>query len=355
MSAVKKPEYGVNDLQTQYPGIAREWDYEKNGDLKPNMVTYGASYNAWWKCDIGHSWQSPVNRRTSQSSDCPYCGNRKVLLGFNDLQTKFPEIAKEWNHEKNGNLKPNEVLYGSHKKVWWICGNRHEWEAPIDRRTGKTKSKCPYCSGHYMTKGKNDLLTTHPEIAAEWDYEKNGDLTPDMAAVASHTKVWWKCANGHGWEAPVYRRTGKSKAGCPYCSGHFLLKGVNDLQTVYPEVAKEWNWEKNGDLKPDMVAGSSNQKVWWKGGCGHEWKATVNSRTGRRRNGCPICANQEVLTGYNDLKTVYPEIAKEWNYEKNGELKPDKIVYGSNRIVWWKCEKVHEWKASVNHRVNRHD
>ena len=351
----RKLEQGINDFQSLFPEIAKDWDYEKNGELKPNMITYGSAYNVWWKCSIGHSWQSTVNRRTNQASGCPYCTNRKLLIGFNDFQTREPEVAEEWNYEKNGDLKPSDILVGSHQKVWWKCKKDHEWQAPIDRRTGKTKSKCPYCTKHYMAKGENDLLTTYPDIADEWVFEKNGDLKPDMVATASHEVVWWKCDNGHEWQAPVYRRTGKGKSGCPYCSGHFLLKGMNDLQTSFPEIVNEWNWEKNGELKPDMVAGSTNKKVWWKGVCGHEWQATVNSRTGRSKNGCPICANIEVLVGYNDLQSVYPDIAKEWNYEKNGDLKPDAIVYGSNKRVWWRCEKGHEWKTTPNHRVNRHD
>ena len=236
---------GINDLQTLFPSIAAEWNYDKNGDLKPDMVTYGSGRNVWWKCEIGHGWQATINRRTNQKSGCPICSNREVLSGFNDLLTVFPEVAEEWDYEKN-EIKPSEILFGSHAKVWWKCKEGHCWEAPLDRRTGKTKSQCPYCTNHYMTKGVNDLRTTKPELLEEWDYKKNGDLKPEELSKGSHQVVWWKCREGHSWSTPVYRRTGKEKSGCPYCSGHFFLKGMNDLQLLYPEIATEWNYEKNG-------------------------------------------------------------------------------------------------------------
>ena len=70
------------------------------------------------------------------------------------------------------------------------------------------------------------------------------------------------------------------------------------MATVNPELAKEWNYEKNKgaingigqDIStPDRVMSSSSQKVWWKCSKGHEWMATVNSRECKR--GCPFCAN----------------------------------------------------------------
>ena len=44
-------------------------------------------------------------------------GNR-VLAGFNDLASRFPEIAAEWS-EKNYPLRPDEVTAFSNKKAWW--------------------------------------------------------------------------------------------------------------------------------------------------------------------------------------------------------------------------------------------
>ena len=127
-----------------------------------------------------------------------------------------------------------------------------------------------------------------------------------------------------------------------------LVKGVNDLATVNPTLAEEWNYEKNSSFTPDQVTAGSNKKVWWKCNKGHEWEATVESRS---RNGCPYCSGKKALKGFNDLVTTSPTLAEKWNYEKNGTLTPDQVTAGSGKKVWWKCEHGHEWEATVCNRT----
>ena len=162
----------------------------------------------------------------------------------------------------------------------------------------------------------------------------------------SNYNVWWKCEKGHEWQAVICDRN-KGK-GCPYCSGRKVLKGYNDLAAINPKLASEWNYDKNGDLKPEDFTANSGVKVWWKCGKGHEWQAKIADRNKGR--GCPTCSNQKVLKGYNDLVTINPELASEWNYEMNGDLKPEDFTAGSNKKVWWKCDKGHEWQAMVGSR-----
>ena len=127
-----------------------------------------------------------------------------------------------------------------------------------------------------------------------------------------------------------------------------LIIGKNDLSTVNPALAKEWNYEKNGELKPEQFTANSNKKIWWKCSKGHEWQASIYSRN--NGNGCPTCAGQKVLQGETDLATVNPKLASEWNYEKNGDLAPKDFMANSHRKVWWKCSKGHEWQATINNR-----
>ena len=126
------------------------------------------------------------------------------------------------------------------------------------------------------------------------------------------------------------------------------MKGFNDLATVRPDIASEWNDSKNQDLKPNEVTSHSGKKVWWKCLKGHEWQATIASRTDGC--GCPICSNRKVKKGYNDLETLYPELAKEWHPDKNDALKPSQITPGSSIKVWWKCPQGHEWIAPISNR-----
>ena len=113
-------------------------------------------------------------------------------------------------------------------------------------------------------------------------------------------------------------------------------------------MAKEWNYEKNGNLKPEDFTASSGKKVWWKCSKGHEWETTISNR--HRGTGCPVCSGNKVLSGYNDLMTVNPTLAAEWNYEKNNGLTPEDVMPNSGQKVWWKCSQGHEWQAIIQDR-----
>lgn len=256
------------------------------------------------------------------------------------------ELMAEWNWEKNieFDFDPKLLTVGSGKKVWWKCSKGHEWQATIDRRSqGKG---CPYCSGRNAIKGKNDLQTVNPALSKEWNYDKNNGLTPTDVLPSSNKKVWWKCGKGHEWQAMI--RSRNDGRGCPYCSGRHAVNGKNDLQTVNPVLATEWNYERNCGLMPMDVLPNSNKKVWWKCSKGHEWQSTVANRN--NGNGCPYCLGRYAVKGENDLQTVNPALAKEWNYEKNDDLKPEEFTANSNKDVWWKCSKGHVWHASIANR-----
>lgn len=261
--------------------LMRQWDYEKNGDLMPELLSQGSNKKVWWKCDKGHSWAISPNHRKC-GSGCSICRNKQVLAGYNDLASKNPELVKEWDYQKN-KLLPENCNFMSNRKVWWLCGKGHSWEASVSNRTRLSRG-CPYCARQKAIKGDNDLLTTNPELAAEWDYEKNGEKKPDMVMAGSNQKVWWKCQSGHSWMASVYSR---KHNGCPYCSGRTALSGINDLATLFPKLAAEWDYEKNGEVTPNIITVQSNQKFWWKCRNGHSWKTTPCNRY--RGTGCPIC------------------------------------------------------------------
>ena len=272
---------GINDLATLMPELANEWNYEKNGTLKPCDVKPGSSKNVWWKCSLGHEWKMLVRSRTA-GCGCPYCSNRQLLPGFNDLATKMPHIATEWNQSKNGALKPEHIGPWSRRKVWWTCNHGHNYYTSVLLR--KEGYGCPYCSSHKLLPGFNDLATKAPDVVFDWNYERNGNMTPEMVMPMSIRKVWWKCCRGHEYEMTIHSRVeGK---GCPYCSGNKVLPGYNDLATRLPGVAESWDYERNGNLTPQMVTAKSSRRVWWRCKNGHEWLAKIDSR---EEHGCPYC------------------------------------------------------------------
>ena len=105
-----------------------------------------------------------------------------------------------------------------------------------------------------------------------------------------------------------------------------LIIGENDLSTVRPDLAQEWHPTKNEDISPSLVTCGNNKKVWWKCAKGHEWEAVISDRV--RGNGCPFCSGRRAIKGKTDLATVNPELAEEWNYDRNDDLRPIDVSYG---------------------------
>ena len=130
-----------------------------------------------------------------------------------------------------------------------------------------------------------------------------------------------------------------------------LIKGKNDLATLRPDLLKEWDCEKN-IIKPSEILCNSTKKVWWICSKGHSWKAQVRNRTSKNE-GCPICANKKILSGYNDLSTSHPDLLNEWDYEKN-TVNPTEISFGYRKKIWWKCDKGHNWEGYIYNRLKGH-
>lgn len=258
------------------------------------------------------------------------------------------KLVAEWHPTKNGDLTPKDVLPKSSKKVWWQCQKGHEWQAVIAKRSNGTN--CPYCSGNKVCTD-NSLQFLYPEIASEWSYENNIDITPNNVTAFSGKKVWWKCEKGHEWKAEIKHRTKGS--GCPYCS-NLKVSSDNSLAFKNSELAKQWNFTKNGNITPhDVTSGSSSKKFWWK--CENKnhpsWEATVNDRS--NGYGCPYCAGRKVCDS-NSLATLYPLLSKEWDYNKNENLTPKDVTASSNKKVWWKCNNIEHpsYQAIINSRTN---
>jgi hypothetical protein len=198
----RKVLIGLNDLATTNPELAKEvdgWD--------PTSVTAGSHKVMSWKCQLGHTWTAQLKNRSTIGTGCPVCSNRKVLIGFNDLATTNPELAKEvdgWD--------PTSVTAGSHKVMSWKCQLGHTWKTEIVVRN--SGFKCPYCSNYKVLVGFNDLATTHPELSREadgWD--------PTSVIAGSHKVRSWICQLGHTWKAQPNNRS-SSTSGCPSCADY---------------------------------------------------------------------------------------------------------------------------------------
>lgn len=460
---------GFNDLKARYPGLAEQWDYENN-DKRPEEVIAGGNKKYSWRCDLGHSWPAKIPDRV-RGDGCPYCGNKKLLVGFNDLASRYPKLAKEWDYDLN-EKHPEDYIAGSNDYAHWKCKYGHTWRAQINSR--KQGKGCPYCANQKVWPGFNDLESQDPELAAEWDYDKNKKKPSEVTACSS-LSFHWKCKFGHSFPATITNR--HQGRGCPECdkinktslpeqtifyyvcrtypnsvnrykdmfdngmeldvyipslktgieydgpyhrsaealrrdsekysicrsndirlirvsigdndpdtpicdifvhSGYdynnfdaldevmeklaeylaldgpfntkkdlsHIKKGYlnsiskNSLAKKNPELSKEWNYEKNDGLTPEMFTSGSGVEVWWKCSLGHEWQAQINSRNRGRK--CPFCSNQKVLPGFNDLAYLRPDLAETWDYSKNEGLLPTEVVAKSSKKAWWICPKGHD-------------
>jgi hypothetical protein len=372
---------GFNDLATRCPKLAKQWHPTKNGNLKPTDVTPYSDKKVWWLYSyddpetgkhFDFEWEADIFGR-ARGKRCPYFTGNAVWPGFNDLASKYPELAKQWHPSKNEELTPSNVTCGAGKKAWWLQPyddpktGKHfdfEWEARIaDRVNG---IGCPYLSGQATWPGFNDLATQHPDLVEQWHPTKNGDLKATDVASNSKMRVHWlfpyddpKTGKHFDfvWAVSVYSRV-KNK-GCPYLSGQAVWPGFNDFATKYPELAKQWHPTKNGNLKSSDVAAHSDKNVWWL--YSHDdpetgqhfdfiWRASIKDRV--NGDGCPFLSGAKVWPGFNDFATKYPELAKEWHPTKNRKRTPDKVYKGEIRKSWWLCLKCGAvWRASVRERT----
>ena len=200
-----------------------------------------------------------------------------------------------------------------------------------------------------MKQKKENITITHPHLLKEWHPTKNGALDPSTLTFGVAKRIWWQCEKGHEWEARLNNRTRRG-VGCPICAKQQVTQGVNDLATTHPQLAKQWHPTKNGDLSPQDVSKGSGKRVWWQCEKGHEWEASVGHRS--QGNGCPTCNNLEktIVPYERSLAALHPNLINEWHPTKNGELDPCSVGASSAQMIWWQCEKGHEWEAQLTNR-----
>ncbi len=315
---------GTNDFATTDPELAAQahnWD--------PTTLTRGSGKKREWVCPNGHVHITAVSQ-VVRGRGCGVCAGQQILIGENDLKSKFPEVARQadgWN--------PENIVHGSSKKLPWICERGHTWTASVSNRT-RLGAGCPTCAGNILIEGLNDIATKFPALASE-AYGWN----PAKVSSGSHQKLQWKCKKGHLWTAAAHSRTSTHATGCPICSGKKILVGYNDLKTTHPQLAAQADgWDTT------TVSAGTNKKAKWRCEVGHTWSSEIYSRA-LNQLGCPICSGRKVLAGFNDLKTKHPELAAQADGWDASTLTP-----ASNKIVSWKCSLGHRWNAQLNNRLN---
>lgn len=332
-----------------FHNLLKEWHPVKNKHLNPKDYRPGSRTIVWWKCrhSPDHEWKAPIRNR-SNNRGCPMCPSKSVSIS-NSLQNKDPRLALEW-HPVLNSFTPREVCFKTEKKYFWKCRHSpdHEWKAIVSSRVGGRG--CPSCAGK-ETSITNKLCVQFPDLALEWHPIKNTSELENIR-IGSDTKVWWKCRHSpdHEWQATVPSRT-KQGSGCPMCKGRGNVSITTSLSMLFPSIAQQLHPTKNKGLSAIHIKAGEHRDCWWK--CSkspdHEWKTRVDHRTGNGSK-CSFCGHQKVSLS-NSLLVQYPEIAAQWDHEKNTTHKLETISKGSNKKVWWKCSKGHSWKIKVSSRT----
>lgn len=325
---------GYNDFQTVHPEECREWAPEN--DVKPDEVLAASSKRIIWKCSVCHGrFWAKIKEKLSGEHKCPYCSGYRLLPGFNDVATQYPEQIKEWSPDND--ILPTEVMSTSNEPVKWVCPTCHgEYNASINMKVAG-KVECPYCSGKAVLPGYNDLASTDPELAKEWS--PNNDR--DAAAVKRDSaRIYhWICPTCHGEYPAAVKDRHVGDDACPYCNGRAILPGYNDLATIDPELAKEWS--PNNDRDASTVGRNFTKPYRWIcPTCHGEYLATIKDRY-VGDDSCPYCSGTKILPGYNSFKAGHPDLMEEWSGPDNYliGLDPDQLSDRSIKTAWWVCNK----------------
>lgn len=398
-----------------FPEIASEWSTEHNEGISTLEVSFSSNKEYFWNCKkCSLLYRSSPNRRTGQKSGCPFCSGR-LASPKNNLLVTHKELAKEWDHSRNGGKSPTDVTSGSSRSFYWLCKEGHSFKATVNNRTAH-KSRCPYCVGRKATDSRN-LAALFPELALEWHPQRNGSDTPSMFTPGSGRKAWWVCRNGHDFQSVISARTHRG-SGCPKCSNQSSkqeMRILTELMGLFPDAISRAKCE---GYELDIFIPSINVGIEYDGAYWHESKKELDERkrkaflmstlklirvrekplekegdydllvkpgdleksdlnslvdmiklvTKAKRSSLDqyikqkTFINDEVYREYlsyfpnplpdRSLSVKEPEIALEWNFERNGALTPRNFSVGSKTKVWWRCPKGHDYEASVLSRTS---
>ena len=373
---------GRNSMRTTHPELTEEFDLERNAPITPDVIKAGTGKKLHWVCrtisptPCGHRWETTGDAR--KKSGCPACANKAVHEdGRNSMRKTHPELAEEFDVERNAPLTPRDLVAGSITKVHWICRSisknpcGHRWDASANHRTSTNHTGCPACAGKVVHEdGRNSMRNTHPNLATEFDIERNAPLTPEVLIAGTNKKLHWICRTisetpcGHRWLTSGDKRSASGR-GCPACAGKVVHEdGRNSMRITHPELAEEFDIERNAPLTPEVLIAGTHKKLHWicrtisETPCGHRWEAISKNRSSLG-DGCPACYNRVVHEdGRNSMRITHPELAEEFDIERNAPLTPDDLVAGTNKKLHWVCRTISEkpcgnkWPAASSSRIN---
>lgn len=201
----REVEEKIITLRMDVPEIDDLWNYEKNGAQTPDSVKHRSGYNAHFKCNQGHSFQSPIDRMFASDGKfkgCLICNSRrlKAYAGEDDIMSQIYNMSDFWRDELNPDINPHELKTNSYKNIVLMCPKSHIFETQPQKITKKVI--CPTCD---LIENKS-LAARFKDTMRFWDYEKN-TLDPTRTYPYSKEIANWKCPDcGYEWTQSICDR-----------------------------------------------------------------------------------------------------------------------------------------------------
>lgn len=338
------------NLQTEFPEIAKEWDFSKNEGKSPEEFPPHSNKYADWTClTCNHSWPAKIANRTSLGRGCPACRNKVVVVGQNDLATTHPYLANEWHPKKNKDLTPQEVTYGSGKKVWWVCPNGHEYPATILHRSHGTE--CPKCNEGRQTSFAEQatyfyIKKLYPDAINRYTANFLKTMELDIYIPSINFAIEY---DGEAWHKQNTIKREQRKYRLCKENGIKLIRLREKMPALASDIADEMFSMK--DLYIPKNLEKMLQELLKRINFSSKWMISAGTDINISRD------RHKILEYKTDLKkkslaSLHPEIAKEWHKTKNGNLLPEHFQPGTDQKAWWLCPECgHEYEAAIGKRT----
>jgi len=263
----------------------------------------------------------------------------------NEQKQKKPEEKANHNEQKQKKAKKKAERKEEEKKV------EQKQAEKMAKRKKKERSreiKSTFFSEEYVKKhqahqpkpGQN-LRSTHPKLAEEWDYKANGYLRPEHVSAGSSLKVTWICKNTckgskdckHQWPAIIQHRTSKHHrpSGCPHCTSGSSCRPccLQRSAASLPVLVAQFDPKKNEGKSlrdyskfsgaimtwscPETCKAEEGQKA-----CVHDWPAQISHRALGGK--CPFCTHETpnpCCAQTSLANPIYASVLAQWDYIKN--------------------------------------
>jgi very-short-patch-repair endonuclease len=395
-----------------YPELLAEWDYERS-QFDPTKIAPKSNVRAAWICKLGHRWEATVTNRTNNRSGCPECvpqSSRLEMALLAELRAIYANV--KWRTNVGGAecdlLLPDKALGIEVDGGYWhrdkaekdvakaalfsslgvtlirardatlpdLAGvvvrfeNRDDEYSTVRAVLTKVAEVAPdEAILAYLADGRRrneagykelvarlpappqgeTLADTYPQVAAQWDYEANAPLTPELFSNGSMQKVAWVCDEGHRWSAVIKNRTAL-ESGCPVCarSGQSArtaarwLKQAGTLAERDPEMLAWWDYGSN-TVDPTKISARWTTDVNWRCPKGHVFRRSVAEQCSVRR--CPECFSLARSPLSGDLAKLPFRLVTERD--------PDLVSRQSTEALEWECPQGHRFELAPRFAVSR--